>query len=82
MISFAEGIAALEAVGYANAPAMAKLAHDIVLKAMEKSGFARNVTIKGGVVMSSLTGDIRRATMDMDVDFVRYGIVRHDGSGV
>ena len=74
MISFAEGIAALEAVGYANAPAMAKLAHDIVLKAMEKSGFARNVTIKGGVVMSSITGDIRRATMDMDVDFVRYGL--------
>ena len=74
MISFADGIATLEAAGYANAPAMAKLAHDIVLKAMEKSGFARNVTIKGGVVMSSLTGDIRRATMDMDVDFVRYGL--------
>lgn len=53
MISFAEGIAALEAVGYANAPAMAKLAHDIVLKAMEKSGFARNVTIKGGEFTST-----------------------------
>lgn len=31
MISFAEKIAALEAEGYANAPAMAKLAHDIVV---------------------------------------------------
>lgn len=66
MISFADKIAALEAEGYANAPAMAKLAHDVVLKAMEKCGFARNITVKGGVVMSSITGDIRRATMDMD----------------
>ena len=74
MISFAEKIAALEAEGYADAPARAKLAHDIVLKAMETSGFARNVTIKGGVVMSGITGDVRRATMDMDVDFVRYGL--------
>ena len=71
MISFAEKIAALKDEGYADAPARAKLAHDILLKAMEKCGFARNITIKGGVVMSSLTGDIRRATMDMDVDFVR-----------
>lgn len=74
MISFAEKIVALEAEGYANAPARAKLAHDIVLKAMETCGFAKNITIKGGVVMSSITGDIRRATMDMDVDFVRYGL--------
>ena len=74
MISFAEKIAALKAEGYADAPARAKLAHDIVLKAMETCGFARKITIKGGVVMSSITGDIRRATMDMDVDFVRYGL--------
>ena len=74
MISFAEKIAELEAEGYADAPARAKLAHDIVLKAMETCGFARNITIKGGVVMSDITGDVRRATMDMDVDFVRYGL--------
>ena len=74
MLSLAEKIAELEAEGYAHAPARAKLAHDIVLKAMEKCGFADNVTIKGGVVMSGITGDIRRATMDMDVDFVRYGL--------
>ena len=74
MISFAEKIAALEAEGYANAPARARLAHDIVLKAMETCGFAKNITIKGGVVMSSITCDVRRATMDMDVDFVRYGL--------
>ena len=74
MISFAEKIATLKAEGYADAPARAKLAHDIVLKAMENCGFAKNIAVKGGVLMSSITGDIRRATMDMDVDFVRYGL--------
>jgi predicted nucleotidyltransferase component of viral defense system len=74
MISFAEKIAALEMQGYANAPAMAKLAHDVVLKALEKCGFSDHITIKGGVVMSSITEDLRRATMDMDVDFIRYGL--------
>lgn len=74
MLSLAEKISALEAEGYAQAPARTKLAHDVVLKAMERCGFADNVTIKGGVVMSGITGDIRRATMDMDVDFVRYGL--------
>jgi predicted nucleotidyltransferase component of viral defense system len=74
MVSFAEKIATLLAEGYADAPARAKLAHDIVLKAMETCGFAKNVAIKGGVVMSGITGDIRRATMDMDIDFVRYGL--------
>jgi len=74
MISFAEKIISLEAEGYANGPARAKLAHDIVLKAMEKCGIAKNITIKGGIVMSAITGNIRRATMDMDVDFINYGL--------
>ena len=78
MISFAAKIALLEAEGYANAPAMAKLAHDIVLKAMETSGTAENITVKGGVVMSGITNDIRRATMDMDIDFVRYGLTNEN----
>ena len=74
MPSFAGRIAALEAVGYSNAAAMAKLAHDVVLKAAESCGLRENLAIKGGVVMSSVTGDVRRATMDMDIDFVRYGL--------
>ena len=74
MFSFREIIASLEAEGYANGPAQAKLAHDVVLKALEKCGFGQNVTVKGGVVMSAITGDIRRATMDMDIDFVNYSL--------
>ena len=31
----------------------------------------RNITVKGGVVMRSKTGNIRRATQDLDMDFLR-----------
>ena len=63
---------ALLAKGYADETADAKIAHDIVLKAIADSGFHDNLTVKGGVVMSGITGLARRATMDMDVDFLNY----------
>ena len=62
----------LAAIGYSEDTAYAKIAHDIVLKAVRDSGFHDNLTVKGGVVMSSLTDVVRRATMDMDLDFLRY----------
>ena len=62
----------LVAEGYADDTAYAKIAHDIVLKAVRDSGFHDNLTVKGGVVMSSLTDVVRRATMDMDLDFLSY----------
>ncbi|MBQ3974013.1 MAG: nucleotidyl transferase AbiEii/AbiGii toxin family protein, partial [Lachnospiraceae bacterium] len=34
----------------------------------------RNATIKGGVVMRSISHDVRRATLDMDIDFIRYSL--------
>ena len=61
----------LVAGGYSDDTADAKIAHDIVLKAVRDSGFHDNLTVKGGVVMSSLTDIARRATMDMDLDFLR-----------
>lgn len=60
--------------GYSEANAEARLCQDIVLKAIAQSSLSRNVTIKGGVVMRSLTGDIRRATQDIDIDFIRYSL--------
>ena len=60
--------------GYSAANAAAKVCQDIVLKAIAVSGFDRNITIKGGVVMRSITGNIRRATQDMDLDFIRYSL--------
>ena len=54
--------------------AEARVCQDIVLKAIAESNLSRNVTIKGGVVMRSITGNIRRATQDMDLDFIRYSL--------
>lgn len=52
--------------------AAARVCQDIVLKAIAEGPLSRNVTIKGGVVMRSLTDNIRRATTDIDLDFIHY----------
>lgn len=54
--------------------AAARVCQDIVLKAIAAGPFSRNVTIKGGVVMRSLTNNNRRATRDIDLDFIHYSI--------
>ena len=54
--------------------AAAKVCQDIVLKAIATGPLSRNVTIKGGVVMRSLTNNIRRSTRDIDLDFIHYSI--------
>lgn len=60
--------------GYSEVNAGAKVCQDVVLKAISNSSLGRNVTIKGGVVMRSITGNTRRATQDMDLDFIRYSL--------
>lgn len=62
----------LVADGYSDDTAYAKIAHDIVLKAIRDAGFHDNLTVKGGLVMSEITNVARRATMDMDLDFLHY----------
>ena len=74
MKSFAAQIAELSDAGYRIAEAQAKVAHDAILLAAYKSGFKKNCTVKGGVVMCELTKDIRRTTMDIDIDFVHCSI--------
>ena len=59
--------------GHSEVNAEAKVCQDIVLKAISQSSLSRNVTVKGGVVMRSITGDVRRATQDMDLDFLHCG---------
>ena len=54
--------------------AAARVCQDIVLKAIAEGPLNRNVTIKGGVVMRSLTQNNRRATRDIDLDFIHYSI--------
>lgn len=60
--------------GYSDRNADARVCQDIVLKAIEQSDLGKNVTIKGGVVMRSITGNVRRATEDLDLDFIRYSL--------
>lgn len=54
--------------------AAARVCQDIVLKAIAEGPLSRNVTIKGGVVMRSLTQNNRRATQDIDLDFIHYSL--------
>lgn len=61
-------------LGYEPDDARARVCQDIVLKAISQSSLSRNVTIKGGVLMRSMTKNIRRATQDMDIDFIRYSL--------
>ena len=60
--------------GYSEVNSEARVCQDIVLKAISQGSLNRNVTVKGGVVMRSITGDSRRATQDMDLDFIRYSL--------
>lgn len=60
--------------GYSEVNAEARVCQDIVLRAIAQSSLSRNVTIKGGVVMRSITGNSRRATQDLDFDFIRYSL--------
>jgi len=58
--------------GYNEANAEAKACQDIILSLIAKSHFNGNITVKGGVVMRSISGNARRATQDIDLDFIRY----------
>ncbi len=60
--------------GYNQADANIKVAQDIILLKISKSSLNRNVTIKGGVVMHNISKDKRRATRDMDFDFIKYSL--------
>ena len=69
-----EEVERIKASGYSEQNAQSKLGQDIILKAISDSGMAQNATIKGGVVMRSISGNARRATQNLDLDFIRYSI--------
>jgi predicted nucleotidyltransferase component of viral defense system len=46
-------------MGYSDRNADARVCQDIVLKAISKSNFGNNITVKGGVVMRGITRDVR-----------------------
>jgi len=60
--------------GYELNDARSKVAQDIVLTKICKSNFKKHITVKGGVVMHSISNSIRRATRDLDLDFIKYSL--------
>ena len=60
--------------GYSDDNAGAKVCQDLILKAISVSPLNRKVTIKGGVIMRDKTQNIRRATQDLDIDFIKYSL--------
>lgn len=60
--------------GYSEDDAISKVAQDIVLLKIGKSKYNKNITVKGGVVMHNISKDMRRATRDMDIDFIKYSL--------
>lgn len=61
-------------IGYDEIDAIAKVSQDIILLKISKSRFKNHITIKGGVVMHNISKDMRRATRDMDMDFIKYSL--------
>lgn len=61
-------------LGYEPDNAVSKACQDIILSKISKSKFKEHITIKGGVVMHSISKDKRRATRDLDLDFIKYSL--------
>ena len=60
--------------GYKLDDAESKTCQDIILSKISKSKFKEHITVKGGVVMHSISNDKRRATRDLDLDFIKYSL--------
>lgn len=74
MIKISDMIEKAKQSGYDETNAEAKVCQDLILSLISQSQYSRNVTVKGGVVMRSITNNTRRATQDMDLDFIKYSL--------
>lgn len=60
--------------GYEYVDAQAKVCQDVLLIKIANSKFSKHTTIKGGVVIHNISKDKRRATRDLDFDFIKYSL--------
>lgn len=60
--------------GYEIVDAQSKVCQDLILYKIGKSKYAYNITVKGGVVMHNISKSTRRATRDLDLDFIKYSL--------
>jgi len=54
--------------------ATSKVCGEIILSKIAKTSNRENVTIKGGFVIMDISKDLRRATRDLDLDFIKYSL--------
>ena len=60
--------------GYQSDTAFPRVCQDIILYKIARTSISQNITIKGGVVMMGISKDSRRATRDIDLDFIKYSL--------
>jgi predicted nucleotidyltransferase component of viral defense system len=60
--------------GYSIATSRNLSAEEIILKKISESDMTDKIALKGGIVLFNLTHNARRATRDIDFDFIRYSI--------
>lgn len=60
--------------GYNILDASSRTCQDILLFKISKSTLSKHVTVKGGVIIQHISKDMRRATRDFDLDFIRYSL--------
>lgn len=60
--------------GYNRNYAISKVCQDIIINRIYHSKYSDKISIKGGVVMFHLTNNIRRATVDIDMDLINMSI--------
>ncbi len=58
--------------GYRGPAVGARVFQDLVMDAISKGPYSKNITVKGGVLMRELSHSARRATMDIDMDFMHF----------
>lgn len=73
-MSIKDLVSRYSSLGYARPVAENLAAEEIFLTILSGSEMADKVALKGGIVMFNLTKSQRRATRDIDFDFIRYSI--------
>jgi len=69
-----ERVTLYQSQGFQADQAKAHAAADIILLKIGSSKASSYVTIKGGMLLYNLTKNARRATTDLDFDFIRYSL--------
>jgi len=73
-INLRDAVIKEEQKGFDHKHAESLVAQEVILRSIAHSRLKDSITLKGGVVMFNKTSSLRRATIDMDIDVIRYSI--------